>query len=183
MPLDPTLHFDVRYATSDNFLGTPVYDEARAFLQKPAADALLGAQRALAKEGFGLLIHDAYRPWFVTKIFWDATPVEHHEMVADPAKGSRHNRGCAVDLTIYDLDSGDPVRMPSGYDEFSDRANPWYPGGTSEERWLRDTLRRAMEAQGFTVYEHEWWHFDHGAWREYPVLNQPFENVGAAAVQ
>jgi len=162
-------------------MGAVFYDSARAFLQKPAADALLRAHRSLAKEGFGLLIHDAYRPWFVTKMFWDGTPEEHHEMVADPAKGSRHNRGCAVDLTLCDLATGAPVRMPSGYDEFSTRANPWYPGGTSEERWLRDLLRRAMEAEGFTVYEHEWWHFDFGEWREYPVMNLRFEEIGAGA--
>lgn len=177
MALDPTLHFDVRYATDDNFLGTPVYEEARAFLQAPAADALLRAHRSLAREGYGLLVHDAYRPWFVTRIFWDATPADQHHMVADPAKGSRHNRGCAVDLTLYELATGAPVRMPSGYDEFSERANPWHPGGTSEERWLRDLLRRAMEAQGFSVYEHEWWHFDFGAWREYPVLNLRFGEI------
>jgi CubicO group peptidase (beta-lactamase class C family)/D-alanyl-D-alanine dipeptidase len=175
--LDSTLRFDVRYATTNNFMGTRFYDSARAFLQRPAAEALVRAQKLLAKEGFGLLVHDAYRPWFVTKMFWDGTPIEHHEMVADPSKGSRHNRGCAVDLTLCDLATGKPVRTTSGYDEFSDRANPWYPGGTSEQRWLRDRLRRAMESQGFTVYEHEWWHFDYGSWRDYPVLNLPFEEI------
>jgi CubicO group peptidase (beta-lactamase class C family)/D-alanyl-D-alanine dipeptidase len=175
--IDPTLRFDVRYASTDNFLSTRFYDEPRAFLQRPAADALRRAQGRVGLEGFGLLIHDAYRPWYVTKMFWDATPPEHHEMVADPAKGSRHNRGCAVDLTLCELSTGKPVRMPSGYDEFSLRANPWYPGGTSEERWLRDLLRRCMEAEGFTVYEHEWWHFDFAQWRDYPVMNLKFAEI------
>ena len=150
----------------------------RAFLQRPAAEALKRAHEKLQKSGFGLLIHDGYRPWFVTRMFWDGTPAEHHDMVADPSKGSRHNRGCAVDLTLCDPKSGAPLRMPSGYDEFSDRANPWYPGGTSEQRWLRDTLRHAMESEGFTVYENEWWHFDFDAWKEYPVLNRKFAELG-----
>lgn len=180
-PLDPRLHFDVRYATTENFLSTVFYEQPRAFLQRPAAQALLAAQGKLADHGFGLLIHDAYRPWHVTKMFFDATPPKHHDMVADPAKGSRHNRGCAVDLTLYDLATGEPVVMPSGYDEFSTRANPWYPGGTSEQRWLRELLRHAMESSGFTVYEHEWWHFDYEAWREYPILNSPFEALSEPA--
>jgi len=177
--LDPSLHLDVRYATENNFMGAVFYEEPRAFLQRPAAEALKRAHEKLAKAGFGLLIHDGYRPWFVTRMFWDGTPAEHHDMVADPSKGSRHNRGCAVDLTLCDPKSGAPLRMPSGYDEFSDRANPWYFGGTSEQRWLRDTLRHAMEAEGFTVYENEWWHFDFGAWKEYPVLNQRFAELGS----
>ena len=104
--LDPTIRLDIRYATADNFLSTPVYDEARAFLQRPAAEALLRAHRALADTGHGLLVHDAYRPWWVTKVFWEATPNDKRDFVADPAKGSRHNRGCAVDLTLYRLSDG-----------------------------------------------------------------------------
>ena len=176
-PLDPTIHLDVRYATSNDFLGTPVYSQARAFLQRPAADALLRAHRDLVKQGYGLLIFDAYRPWYVTKIFWDATPSEKHQFVADPAKGSRHNRGCAVDLTLYDLATGKPIEMPGTYDEMSPRSFPNYPGGTSLQRWHRDLLRRAMESEGFAVYESEWWHFDYKDWKEYPILNVPFEKL------
>src|SRR5258705_7635465 len=101
--LDRRITLDIRYATADNFLSTAVYTQARAFLQRPAAEALLRAHRALRNQGYGLRIFDAYRPWYVTKIFWDATPPDKHEFVADPAKGSRHNRGCAVALTLYDL--------------------------------------------------------------------------------
>src|SRR5262252_4688963 len=107
--LDPTIKLDIRYATTRNFIGTPVYSQERAFLQRPAAEALVRVNKALAKEGFGLLVHDAYRPWYVTKIFWDATPPAKHDFVADPAAGSRHNRGCAVDLTLYTLRDGKPV--------------------------------------------------------------------------
>jgi D-alanyl-D-alanine dipeptidase len=175
--LDPAIHLDIRYATSDDFLGTPVYTQARAFLQRPAADALLRALRRLQPYGYALLIHDAYRPWYVTKIFWDATPPEGKIFVADPAQGSRHNRGCAVDLTLYELKTGKPVQMPGTYDEMSPRSFPDYPGGTSLQRWHRDLLRWAMESEGFTVYDHEWWHFDYKDWREYPILNVPFEGL------
>ncbi|HEX8878907.1 MAG TPA: M15 family metallopeptidase [Candidatus Acidoferrum sp.] len=177
-PLDAGIRLDIRYATSNDFLGTPVYAQARAFLQRPAAEALLRVQQNLKPLGYGLLIHDAYRPWYVTKIFWDATPPEGKIFVADPAQGSRHNRGCAVDLTLYELASGRPVEMPGTYDEMSPRSYPKYPGGTSLERWHRDLLRRAMESEGFTVYEAEWWHFDYQDWKEYPILNVPFENLG-----
>ena len=176
-PLDPAIHLDIRYATANDFLGVPVYTQARAFLQRPAAEALLRVLHKLQPLGYGLLIHDGYRPWYVTKIFWDATPPEGKIFVADPAQGSRHNRGCAVDLTLYDLKSGEPVEMTGGYDEMSPRSFPNYPGGTSLQRWHRDLLRRAMESEGFTVYESEWWHFDYKDWHEYGILNIPFEKL------
>ena len=175
--LDLAIHLDIRYATTNDFLGTPVYTQARAFLQRPAAEALVRAFHKLQPLGYGLLIHDAYRPWYVTKIFWDATPPEGKIFVADPSQGSRHNRGCAVDLTLYDLATGKPIEMPGTYDEMSPRSFPDYPGGTSLQRWHRDLLRRAMESEGFTVYEHEWWHFDYKDWHEYPILNIKFEDL------
>jgi D-alanyl-D-alanine dipeptidase len=173
--LDPSIKLDIRYATPRNFLGTPVYTEARAFLQVPAAIALVRAHRMLAPQGYGLLIHDAYRPWFVTRMFWDATPAAMREFVADPKTGSRHNRGAAVDLTLYHLRTGLPVEMPGVYDEFSRRSYPDYPGGTSRQRWYRDLLRQTMETQGFTVFGTEWWHFDHKDWQLYRIANTPFE--------
>ena len=176
-PLDSDIHLDIRYATENDFLGTPVYTQARAFLQRPAAESLVRALRRLQSYGYGLLIHDDYRPWYVTKIFWDATPPEGKIFVADPSEGSRHNRGCAVDLTLYDLKSGKPVEMTGTYDEMSRRSFPDYPGGTSLQRWHRDLLRWAMESEGFTVYEHEWWHFDFKDWHAYPILNVPFERL------
>jgi zinc D-Ala-D-Ala dipeptidase len=176
--LDPTIRLDVRYATADNFLSIPVYAEARAFLQRPAAEALVRTHRALEEQGYGLLLHDAYRPWWVTKLFWDATPKEKRDFVADPAKGSRHNRGCAVDLTLYRLADGRPVEMPSLYDEMTERASPSYAGGPPEPRRLRELLRSAMEKEGFTVFASEWWHFDYRDWRAYPILNAPFEQIG-----
>lgn len=175
--LDPRIKLDIRYATSDNFLSTPVYSAARAFLQRPAAEALLRAHHELVKLGYGVRVFDAYRPWYVTKIFWDATPSAKHEFVADPAQGSRHNRGCAVDLTLYDLKTGREVEMTGGYDEMSERSYPTYAGGTVEQRARRDVLRREMEKQGFSVYETEWWHFDYRDWRKYPIGNIAFEQI------
>ncbi|MCI0489931.1 MAG: M15 family metallopeptidase [Blastocatellia bacterium] len=173
----PTIRLDIRYATSNNFLGRPVYTEARAFLQRPAAEALSRANRALRKKGYGLVIFDGYRPWSVTKIFWDATPEDKKEFVADPNQGSRHNRGCAVDLSMFDLRTGKEVTMPGGYDEMSERSHINYSGGTEESRHLRDMLRDAMHAEGFAVYEPEWWHYDYKDWKEYPILNISFSEI------
>jgi D-alanyl-D-alanine dipeptidase len=175
--IDPAIKLDIRYATTRNFLSTPVYSQARAFMERPAAEALVRVQRSLAAEGYGLLVYDAYRPWYVTKIFWDAMPPELHKFVADPAEGSRHNRGCAVDLTLFDLKTGRPVNMPSVYDEATERAYPSYAGGTAEQRRLRDLLRRHMEAEGFAVYEFEWWHFDYRDWNSYGIQNVRFEDI------
>ena len=175
--LDPTIKLDIRYATTNNFLGTPVYTQARAFLQRPAAEALVRASRELKAQGYGLIIHDGYRPWYVTEIFWEATPNDKKIFVANPAEGSRHNRGCAVDLSLYDLKTGIEVKMPSGYDEMTTRAYADYPGGTAEERARRAILREAMEKQGFQVFPEEWWHFDYKDWKQYPIENLKFEDL------
>jgi D-alanyl-D-alanine dipeptidase len=175
--LDPTIKLEIRYATTNNFLGTKFYSQARAFMQRPAAEAVVRVNRKLKQFGYGLLVHDAYRPWYVTKVFWDATPADKKIFVADPAKGSRHNRGCAVDLTLYDLKTKRPVEMVSTYDETTARAYPDYPGGTSLQRWHRKLLRDAMEAEGFTVYNAEWWHFDYKDWHSYRIGNVRFEGI------
>ncbi|MEO8199227.1 MAG: serine hydrolase [Gemmatimonadota bacterium] len=175
--LDSTIHLEIRYATTNNFAGTVFYAQARAFMQRPAAEAVVRAQQWLRPQGYGLLIHDAYRPWYVTKAFWDAVPDSLHWLVANPANGSRHNRGEAVDLTLYDLKTGLPVEMPGTYDESTPRSYSDYPGGTSRQRWFRQLLRRAMEMQEFKVNPEEWWHFDYKDWRLYPVMNQRFENL------
>lgn len=172
--LDPSIRLDIRYAGSDNFMGLKLYERPAAYLQRPAAQALARAAKALEARGYGLLIHDAYRPWFVTWMFWEATPPEDHMFVADPAKGSRHNRGCAVDLTLYDLKTGKPVDMPGRYDEMSARSYADFIGGTTKQRALRAVLREAMVAEGFEVYPEEWWHFDHGDWRGYGIGTRTF---------
>ncbi len=178
--LDKTIKLDIRYATANNFTGRPVYTEARAFLQRPAAAALVRVGQSLRRQGYGLVVFDGYRPWAVTKIFWDMTPADKKQFVADPAKGSRHNRGCAVDLSLYELHTGRTVEMPSGYDEMSERAHIDYQAGPPEARRLRELLRAAMEAEGFNVYAPEWWHYDYKDWREYPILNLSFAELARA---
>jgi D-alanyl-D-alanine dipeptidase len=175
--LDSTLRLDIRYATDNNFMKRPMYTQARAFLQRPAAEALCRAHTALRAQGYGLLIFDGYRPWSVTKKFWDETPPAKRIYVANPKKGSKHNRGCAVDLTLYDLKTGKEVEMPTPYDDFTIDAAADSPAGTDEQRRARRILREAMEAQGFTVNPDEWWHFDYRDWRAYRILDIPFEKI------
>ncbi len=178
--LDPTIKLDIRYAGTNNFLSTKMYSRAKAFLQRPAAEALVRAHRKLKAQDYGLLIHDGYRPWYVTKMFWEATPADKHTFVADPKQGSRHNRGCAVDLTLYELKTGRAVEMPSLYDEMSPRSAPDYAGGSAEQRWRRAALRAALEAEGFRVNPDEWWHFDYKDWKRYRIGNVPFEKLARA---
>lgn len=177
--LEIPLRFDIRYATENNFLGMPLYRRARAFLQRPAAEALERAAKALGDSGHGLIVFDGYRPWSVTKMFWDATPDSLKHFVAPPQSGSRHNRGAAIDVGLFDLQSGETLRMPSGYDEFTERAYSDYAGGSTTTRHHRDLLRSVMEEHGFSVYPYEWWHFDYVDWREYPIMNHSFEELDA----
>jgi D-alanyl-D-alanine dipeptidase len=176
--LDNTIKLDIRYATDNNFVGRPVYPEARAFLQKPAAKAVVAVHKKLRKQGFGLVIFDGYRPWTITKLFWDVVPEDKRKFVADPGKGSKHNRGCAVDLSIFDLKTGELIDMPSGYDEFTERASPNYTGGTPKQTANRELLRKLMEGEGFTVNPNEWWHFDYKNWQDYSIYDISFEEAG-----
>jgi len=175
--LDSTIRLDIRYATPNNFTGHAVYPVARAFLQRPAAEALLRAQAKLRGMGYGLVVFDGYRPLSVTRLFWNLTPKAKRKFVANPAKGSKHNRGCAVDCSLVRCTTGEEVPMPSPYDDFTEKASAAYPGGTPEERRTRDLLRRVMEGEGFAVNPDEWWHFDYRDWPRYPVLDIPFDTI------
>jgi D-alanyl-D-alanine dipeptidase len=175
--IDPTIRLDVRYAGKNNEFGRPFYSEARAFLQRPAADALLRVNRALKAKGYGLLVFDGYRPWSVTKAFWDATPADKKMFVANPKNGSRHNRGGAVDLTLYDLSAGREAEMGGAYDEMTARSYVTYDKGPKDALGRRELLIDAMEKEGFFVYPFEWWHFDWKDWREYPILDVPFASL------
>ena len=176
--LSKSIKLDIRYATADNFVGRAVYPEARAFLQRPAAEALIRVHKKLKDRKLGIVVYDAYRPWSITKLFWDVVHPEQRKFVADPAKGSKHNRGCAIDIGIYDRRTGIAVPMPSGYDEFTERASPNYTGGTVEERDNRDLLRKLMEAEAFTVNPNEWWHFDYNGWQDYAIYDIAFSEIG-----
>jgi D-alanyl-D-alanine dipeptidase len=177
--LDPSIHLDIRYATVNNFTGKQLYEQPRAFLVKPAAEALLRVHLAAQAQGFGLTIYDAYRPWRVTKALWDATaPGPKRNYVANPKRGSKHNRGCAVDLTLHDLATAKQVAMPSTYDEFTPRAHRNFTGAPAQAIANRDLLGALMQAQGFRGASNEWWHFDFVGWEDYPVLDIPFEMLG-----
>ena len=177
--IEPSVRLDVRYATERNFVGRPVYRQARVFLQRPAAEAVARVHRGLAARGYGLLVFDGYRPWSVTRLFWAVTPPHLREFVANPRQGSRHNRGCAVDLTLFDLATGREVEMPTPYDDFTEKAAQEYAGATPAQSAHRAMLREAMAKEGFLTYPSEWWHFDYERWREYPILDVPFEELAS----
>ena len=148
----------------------------RRTLQRPAAEALGRAHQKLKSKGYGLLIHDAYRPWYITKMFWDATPDSLKEFVADPREGSIHNRGCAVDIGLYDIKNGKIINMISGYDEFTEKAYPFYSGGTKKERETRDLLINTMKKHDFEVYKYEWWHFNY-KFCDSKIMNFQFNEI------
>lgn len=168
--VDPTILVDIRYATPDNFMKRVLYPANRCLLRESVARRLARVQQDLRAEGLGLKIYDGYRPLSVQKLMWEVMPDERY--VANPAKGSRHNRGAAVDVTLVDA-SGAELEMPSGYDEFSDRAHHDYAGGSAAARMNRQRLRQAMEKHGFTALETEWWHYDAPGARQYAVMDVP----------
>ncbi len=168
----PGLRFDVRYATANNFMRRQLYPTgARLMAQRPVAAALAQAQVAAERDGYGLLVFDAYRPWRVTKMMWDETPESEREFVANPATGSRHNRGCAIDVSLHR--GGVEVAMPSPYDDFTQAAYRNFTGGTEQQRAERARLERYMTDAGFVGLANEWWHFDWAGWRQYPILDVP----------
>lgn len=177
--VDRRIKVELAYATADNFMGRPVYPVAIAALRQPVAEALSRVQSALQAMGYALLVYDAYRPWSITRLFWELVPEESRAFVADPAVGSNHNRGCAVDVTLWDLAGGRPVAMPGRFDEATPRSAADYDGGTSLERWHRDLLRLAMAAEDFTVHPGEWWHFDHASCAGSPILDIALSDVAS----
>lgn len=176
--LDPMIKLDMRYATTNNFTGNVLYDAARAFLVAPAAKALVRASKAAQADGYGLTIYDAYRPWRITKKLWDATPVgPKKEYVANPKRGSKHNRGCAIDLTLHNLRNGQLVEMPTEFDDFSEKAHRNYMGASNTAISNRARLARYLEAEGFIGLSNEWWHFDFTGWEQFPVMDIPFSKI------
>ena len=170
----PGLVVDVRYATADNFMKEVLYPESRVLLRREVAEKLARVQVKLKERGLSIKIFDAYRPLAVQKKMWAKFPLEGY--VANPAKGSNHNRGAAVDVTLVDKE-GKELPMPSAYDEFSERSHRDYAGGTQEERDNRKILSDAMESEGFVGIRTEWWHFDDKDAKTYPVLDLPFSSV------
>jgi D-alanyl-D-alanine dipeptidase len=161
------VRLDIRYATTNNFTGKKVYDKAECRLRRPVAEKLAEVQRELEREGLGLKVWDCYRPISVQKKFWELVPDERY--VANPAKGSRHNRGAAVDLTLVDR-NGRELPMPTGYDDFSERAHRDFRELPADAIRNRERLERVMVKHGFVPFQTEWWHFDFAGWEKYPLI-------------
>jgi D-alanyl-D-alanine dipeptidase len=170
----PSIKIEIKYATADNFTKEVLYPEARCLIRKEVAEKLARVQKALQAQSLSLKFFDAYRPLSVQKKMWAIYPVEGY--VANPAKGSNHNRGAAVDVTLVDVD-GNELAMPSAYDEFTERAHRHYAGGTEIEQKNRQILQDAMEKEGFVGLKTEWWHFDDKDAKSYPVLDLSFADV------
>lgn len=174
--VSPKPALDIRYATTNNFLNRRVYSVAKCFLMPHVAKSLIQAHLELTQEGFGLLIFDGYRPWSVTKIFWESVGSFERQFLADPKTGSVHNRGCAVDLSMVDLTTGLEVEMPSLFDEMTERSYIDYEGGTENQRRNRSLLSSAMLNNDFTPIKTEWWHYNHRH-NQFPVLDIPLESL------
>lgn len=175
IPKKTGIRLDIRYATSNNFMGKPMYRQARAFARLPVYNALLQIQHDLNKTGLGLKILDGYRPYNVTVAFYEMA--KDTTFVADPRKGSRHNRGCAIDLTIINLKTGKELEMPTGYDSFSPAAAAAYDKASAQAIKNRQVLQTVMLAHGFQTFYSEWWHFDYTGWNNFELMNIPFSDL------
>lgn len=173
----PGIAVDIRYATTNNFMHQQLYPIAKAYLRLPAARALRDVQNEFATDNIGLKIFDAYRPYGITVKMWE--PIKDPDFVADPSKGSRHNRGAAVDLTLIDLRTGNELAMPSGYDEFTDRARRSFTDAPAEALANRVRLEESMKRHGFEPLPSEWWHFDYTGWQRFELMDVPLEALEA----
>lgn len=171
----PSVQLDIRYATKNNFTKEIIYTLPKAYARKPVAEALAKVQDSLKHYNLGLKIYDAYRPYAATLRFYEVYP--DTAFVANPQKGSRHNRGCAIDLTLVELSSGKEIPMPSGFDDFSEKAYPDYSKLSDTVLKNRAFLFSLMKHFGFNHISSEWWHFDYVDWRNYPLMDLSFEEL------
>ena len=171
----PGIALDIRYATTNNFTRHQMYKEAKAFARLPVVLALKDVEADLKSRGLGIKIYDAYRPYTITVKFYEIA--RDTNFVADPRKGSKHNRGCAIDMSLIDLKTGKELDMPTGFDSFSKRASANYPNLPKQEIDNRELLKSVMSAHGFTVVPTEWWHYDFNGWSKYPLLDIPFSEI------
>jgi D-alanyl-D-alanine dipeptidase len=169
------LVLDIKYATHDNFVGKPMYQQPKAYLRRSAAQALGKAQQEFESMGLCIKVFDAYRPYEVTVAFYAAT--DKKQFVANPKDGSRHNRGCAVDITLVDAGNLKELLMPTPFDDFTEKAAPSYSNLSDEQIRNRDLLIRIMAKHGFKVHKDEWWHFDFTGWQNYELLDLSFEEL------
>lgn len=171
----PGIVLDIRYATTNNFTGEKIYTLPRAYARKPVAEALKKAQAEFARKGVGIKVYDGYRPYKATVKFYEV--YRDTTYVASPYKGSRHNRGCAVDMTLVDLKTGKELVMPTEWDSFKKEAWPTTPLKDPVATKNRELIISVMERNGFKVNASEWWHFDFVGWQKYDVLDIDFEEL------
>ena len=171
----PGVKLDIRYATTNNFTEEIIYNSPKAFVRQPVAKSLRIIQESLNKQGLGLVIFDAYRPYSATVKFYEIYKDTNY--VASPWKGSRHNRGAAVDVSLVDLETGEELQMPTGYDNFSEAAHPDYNNLPENVLKNREILINEMQNHGFRVYPYEWWHFDFIGWEAYDLMDLSFEEL------
>ncbi|HEY8928807.1 MAG TPA: M15 family metallopeptidase [Mucilaginibacter sp.] len=171
----PGIALDIRYATTNNFTHRKMYPQARAFARLQVVMALKEVEDELKAKGLGLKIYDAYRPYSITAKFYEVTPDTN--FVADPRKGSKHNRGCAIDLSVIDLKTGKELEMPTSFDSFSHRAAANYADLPPRQIANRELLKTVMQTHGFHVISTEWWHYDFNGWQKYPLLDIPFASI------
>jgi len=171
----PDVKLDIRYATKNNFMQQVMYKQARAFARKPVVAALSKIQAELKKKGYGLKIFDGYRPYTITVAFYQKASDKN--FVANPAKGSKHNRGCAVDITLIDLKTGKDLEMPTPYDSFSAAAAAKFEKVSAKAKKNRDFLISTMAKYGLIVLDNEWWHYDFKGWKNYDLMDIPFEKL------
>lgn len=179
--LVPEIKLDIRYATNNNFTGEKIYTSPKAFVRKPLASALEIIQKSLSKYGLGLVIYDAYRPYSATVKFYEVYKDTNY--VASPWQGSRHNRGAAVDVGLVNLQTGEAIQMPTGYDSFTEAASPNYNNLPKNVIKNRELLINEMQNHGFKVYPHEWWHFDFIGWEAYSLMDISFEELEQANIK
>ncbi len=170
--INPNIQLDIRYATDSNFTHQRLYPVAKCYLRKEAAESLSAVQKELEKMGLGLKVFDGYRPLSIQKKMWKIFPDDRY--VANPATGSRHNRGAAVDVTLVDS-LGHELEMPTGFDDFTDRAHRDYNNLPKNEIQNRKFLQEVMERHGFVGLSTEWWHFDLKDWKKYPIVDIPIK--------
>lgn len=168
---------DLRYTTAENFFKTAFYPQGSRALLRPQTAAKLGkVQAELKAQGLALKALDAYRPLSVQRAMWKTLPDARY--VADPAKGGRHNRGAAVDVTLVDAATGKELAMPTAHDEFSEKAGAHFKLVPPEMFKNRQTLQRVMTRHGFAIYDSEWWHFDDAEWQKYEAMDVPIGRAG-----
>lgn len=173
----PNVKFDLRYTGTDNIFGVPLYDITEAYVSEETAAALKKAADRLAARGYGLLVWEGYRPWYVSKLASDLLPKDKKDMLPGPDKGEDRNTGRTVDVSLYDLATGETVQMISGFDEVSVRQFPGFAGGTEQQRNLRDMLAAVMKECGFNQGREEWWHFTLGDTAGWQHLNIPYGQI------